>query len=93
MANKTMIAILGASMMHNNNIEYPLSHFNSVTIFPSKNEHFARVIPDYEKYLTEYGKESFCGITYEDFFDILGEHYTSNDFLQWVSYLKSRYIF
>jgi len=89
--------ILGASMLNNENIKYPLCHFNSVLLYPSKNEHFVHVIvrakPKYEDFLTEYGKESFCGITYEDFFDILSVHYTSADFPQWISYLKSRYIF
>lgn len=85
--------ILGASMMDNNNIEYPLYRFNSVTIFPSKNEHFAHVIPDYEALLTEYGKKSFKGVTYEDFFDILDKYYITNGFSQWISYLRSRYLF
>ncbi len=89
--------ILGASMINNENIKYPLGHFNSILLYPSKNEHFVRVIerakPKYEDFLTEYGKESFCGITYEDFFDILGKYYISNDFLQWVSYLRLRYVF
>lgn len=84
--------ILGASMLMNDNIECPLCHFNSVTIFPSQNKHFMKVIPEYEQLLSEYGKSSFCGITYEEFFDILDKHYTTEEFKDWINYLRKRYL-
>ncbi len=84
--------ILGASMINNANIEYDLKHFNSVTIYPSFNTHFEKVIPQYEKMLSEYGKKTFCGITYENFFNILASYYDSTDFIYWQIYLHLRYI-
>lgn len=85
--------ILGASMLKNNNIEDPLSHFNSITIFPSGNTHFIRVIPEYEKMLSEKGRNSFCGVTYESFFGILDKYYTTTDFILWILHLRLRYLF
>jgi hypothetical protein len=85
--------ILGASMLNNDKIEYPLDHFNSVTIFPSQNKHFMKVIPEYEQLLSESGKKSFRGITYENFFKILEEYYTTKEFKNWINYLRERYIF
>lgn len=84
--------ILGASMKNNSNIEYDLKHFNSVTIYPSFNTHFERVIPQYEKMLSVYGKKTFRGITYENFFNILASYYDSIDFIDWQIYLHMRYI-
>ena len=84
--------ILGASMKNNSNIEYDLKHFNSVTIYPSFNTHFVKIIPQYKEMLSEYGKKTFCGMTYEDFFKILASYYDSNDFIYWHLYLNLRYI-
>ena len=85
--------ILGASMLNNEKIEYPLCHFHSVTIFPSQNKHFVKVMPEYEQLLSEYGKKSFRGVTYEDFFKILDEHYTTKESKDWINYLRKRYLF
>jgi hypothetical protein len=85
--------ILGASMLNNDNIEYPLRHFYSATIFPSQNKHFMKAIPEYVQLLSEYGKSSFCGITYEDFFTLLDKHFTTEDFKDWINYLRKRYLF
>ena len=85
--------ILGASMLRNEKIEYPLHHFHSITIFPSRNDHFRKVIPEYEQLLSEYGKQSFRGITYEDFFKILDEYYISKESKDWINYLRKRYLF
>ena len=79
-------------MINNANIEYDLKHFNSVTIYPSFNTHFEKVIPQYEKMLSEYGKKTFRGITYEIFFNILASYYDSTDFIYWQIYLHLRYI-
>ena len=84
--------ILGASMIDNSDIEYDLKHFNSVTIYPGFNTHFENIIPQYEKMLSEYGKKTFRGITYEEFFNILASYYDSNDFTDWHRYLCLRYI-
>lgn len=85
--------ILGAAMLNNENILYPLKHFCSIIIFPSQNKHFTNAIPEYEEFLTEYGKKSFHGITYEKFFEILGEEYSSEKCKDWIKYLTKRYIF
>lgn len=84
--------ILGSSMINNSNIEYNLKHFNSVTIYPSFNTHFTKIIPQYEMMLSKYGQKTFRGITYETFFDILASHYDSVDFIHWNLYLHLRYI-
>lgn len=84
--------ILGASMINNTDIEYDLKHFNSVTIYPSFNTHFAKVISLYEKMLSVYGQNTFRGITYETFFDILASHYDSVNYIYWIIYLHLRYI-
>lgn len=85
--------ILGASMLENKKIEYPLFHFNSVTIYTEGNTHFAKVIPQYEEMLSDNGKNSFCGITYENFFHILGKYYfdLSRKLRYWILYLQLRY--
>lgn len=85
--------ILGASMLNNDKIDYPLRHFHSITIFPSQNNHFMKVIPEYEQLLSEYGKRSFRGVTYEDFFKILDEYYTTKESKDWINYLRKRYLF
>lgn len=85
--------ILGASMLNNEKIEYPLHHFHSVTIFPNQNDHFRKVIPEYEQLLSEYGKKSFRGITYEDFFSILDKYFITKESKDWINYLRKRYLF
>jgi hypothetical protein len=52
-----------------------------------------KVIPEYKSLLSEYGKSSFSGITYEDFFDIIDKYYTTKEFKDWIIYLRKRYLF
>lgn len=84
--------ILGASMLGNGSIKYNLKHFFSITIYPQANTHFFKCIPLYEKMLTDYGKSTFKGITYEEFFDIMDKHFVSKEEKQWINYLIIRYL-
>ena len=49
-------------------------------------------IAAYEELLTDKGKSTFHGITYECFFNILRDHYQSARNISWLDYLDTRYI-
>lgn len=72
--------------------------FDSLTLYPSGNTHFHSydnhigAIEAYGELLTDKGKETFHGITYESFFEILRTHYKSERHRVWQEYLETRYI-
>lgn len=81
--------ILGGSMVMNK----MLDGFLSITLYPSGNPHFAKVLPEYREFLTEYGNATFGYITFEELFDLLETNYKGAKFQNWVKYLKERYPF
>ena len=86
--------ILGLAMLQQGRADY----FDSLTLYPSGNHHFHSsgshmgTIAAYEELLTDKGKNTFHGITYECFFNILREHYKSTRNISWLDYLDTRYI-
>ena len=86
--------ILGLAMLQQGKADY----FDSLTLYPSGNAHFHSfgshigTIEAYEELLTDKGKNTFHGVTYEDFFNILSKHYKSARHISWLDYLDTRYI-
>ncbi len=86
--------ILGLAMLQQGMTDY----FDSLTLYPSGNVHFhssdghVGVIESYEELMTDKGKDTFHAITYEDFFNVLKEHYSSSRNRVWLDYLETRYI-
>ena len=86
--------ILGLAMLQQGKADY----FDSLTLYPSGNHHFHSsgshmgTIAAYEELLTDKGKSTFHGITYECFFNILREHYKSARNISWLDYLETRYL-
>ena len=86
--------ILGLAMLQQGKADY----FDSLTLYPSGNHHFHSsgshigTIAAYEELLTDKGKSTFHGITYECFFNILREHYQSARNISWLDYLETRYL-
>ena len=86
--------ILGLAMLQQGKADY----FDSLTLYPSGNLHFHSsgnhigTIAAYEELLTDKGKSTFHGITYECFFNILREHYQSARNISWLDYLETRYL-
>ena len=82
--------ILGASMVQNKMVE----KFHSLTIYPKGNPHFGKVLPTYEKLLTDKGRATFGYATIESLIDLLAKHFPqANDFQNWIHYLRVRYPF
>lgn len=86
--------ILGLAMLQQDKADY----FDSLTLYPASNLHFHSsgnhmgTIAAYEELLTDKGKSTFHGITYECFFNILRDHYQSARNISWLDYLDTRYI-
>jgi hypothetical protein len=86
--------ILGLAMLQQGKADY----FDSLTLYPSGNAYFHSsgnhmgTIAAYEELLTDKGKSTFHGITYECFFNILRDHYQSARNISWLDYLDTRYI-
>ena len=71
-----------------------LDIFHHIHLYPQGNTHFEKLaIPQYTKLLTEKGKESFIGLTYENLFRLMGKYFTSSQEIDWIEYLKRRYLF
>jgi hypothetical protein len=82
--------ILGAAMI----IEGDLDIFHCIHLYPKKNTHFEEIaIPLYIKLLTQKGKDSFIGLTYEDLFCLMGKYFNSSQESGWIEYLNKRYLF
>ena len=86
--------ILGLAMLQQGKTDY----FDSLTLYPAGNLHFhssgshTGTITAYEELLTDKGRETFHGITYEAFLNILRKHYKSPRNLSWLHYLETRYV-
>ena len=89
--------ILGLAMLQQGKAD-SFDYFDSLTLYPSGNAHFHSsgnhmgTIAAYEELLTDKGKSTFHGITYECFFNILRDHYQSARNISWLDYLDTRYI-
>ena len=89
--------ILGLAMLQQDKAD-SFDYFDSLTLYPSGNAHFHSsgnhmgTIAAYEELLTDKGKSTFHGITYECFFNILRDHYQSARNISWLDYLDTRYI-
>lgn len=82
--------ILGAAMIEDGDLDV----FHCIHLYPRGNTHFEDVaIPKYTTLLTEKGKKSFIGLTYENLFRLMGKYFTSPQETDWVEYLKRRYLF
>jgi hypothetical protein len=65
--------------------------FTSVTFFPKGNAHFSKISSEYMDMLV--GNElKFLPITYEDFLNACQRHCPDSDYLDWLNYLRARYI-
>lgn len=82
--------LLGATMVMNGQI----GRFHSITLYPNGNTHFKKVLPEYEKLLSEYGKSTFGYITIEKLILLISKHFEMNEKnRRWVDYLNTRYPF
>lgn len=84
--------LLGASMILNDQ----LSEFTSLTVYPEGNDHFQKVLPDYEEnILTDKGRDTFKYKSYEVLFSLMEESFNPMlipNLKDWISYLRQRYI-
>lgn len=82
--------LLGLAMLKNNQID----DFTHIHLYPKENGHFEKILPIYEQQLlTDKGRQSFQAVTFEDFFAELEKAFTDERFVQWVKYLRDRYLF
>lgn len=81
--------ILGESILLADNKKF--QHFTSLTLFPADNSHFIKTSKEYVDLLNN-NDNKFIALTYEDFFNLLGEHCPNSDYKIWLEYLKTRYI-
>lgn len=84
--------LLGESMTRKNHADSKYEYFTSILLYPSSNEHFQTVIPEYKSLLLPGHEQSFHGITYEDFIRSGRQHTEDAEFLRWLQYLEDRYI-
>jgi hypothetical protein len=68
------------------------AEFKSVTLFPKGNEHFRKALEGYGALLNAKGKASTRVLTYEEYFECLGECAKSERQGQWAKYLSERYL-
>ena len=82
--------ILGYSMIHKGDIEL----FHHIHLYPKGNRHFGELaIPEYKRLLSDSGKSSFIDLTYEELFQMMEEHFQSEEQKKWIDYLNKRYLF
>jgi len=81
--------LLGESILLHTETKF--KHFISLLFYPSGNKHFAKVIPEYKSLLAPVNRNKLLGITFESYFDILSQFTLSNEYANWLQYLKSRY--
>ena len=66
-----------------------LDRFISVTIFPSGNEHISHALSRYQTLLTDEGKPSLQGCTFEQYIDFLEG---DTEIERWKAFLQNRYL-
>ena len=84
--------LLGESLTRKNHPDARYEYFTSIILYPEGNDHFRKLIPEYQSFLTKGHESSFKGITYEDFISTGRELTDDVDFLRWLQYLEDRYI-
>jgi len=77
--------LLGLSMVEHGDID----EFYSVTLFPSGNDHFHMVLPQYISQLTDDAQSHVFGCTFEKFISAIGG---TRDFEEWKEWLERRYV-
>lgn len=81
--------ILGYAMVNNGDIVY----FHHIHLYPEGNRHFGeKALPAYKSLLSNKGKFSFIGLTYEDLFDKMASFFVLDTHRSWIDYLRSRYL-
>lgn len=83
--------MLGMSMVQHSDIR----HFLSVHLYPSGNKHYEKVLPEYERLLTEKGQSTFLPLTYERLFEAMGHYvfFSCEEDSKWKEYLRDRYLY
>ena len=83
--------MLGMSMLQHSDIQ----HFLSVHLYPSGNKHYEKVLPEYERLLTEKGRSTFLPLTYERLFEAMGHYvfFSCEEDRKWKEYLRDRYLY
>jgi hypothetical protein len=84
--------LLGESITQKNHPDSKYEYFTSIILYPSGNEHFKTVIPEYKALLLPGHEMSFTGITYEEFIRAGRELTEDTEFIRWLQYLEDRYI-
>lgn len=84
--------LLGESMTRRNHPDSKYEYYSSIILYPSGNDHFQTIIPEYKSFLLPGNELSFLGITYEDFIKAARELTDDGEFLRWLQYLEDRYI-
>ena len=77
--------LLGLSMVEHGDID----EFYSVTLYPSGNEHFRMVLPQYISQLANDAKSYVFGCTFEKFISAIGG---TPDIEEWREWLERRYV-
>lgn len=77
--------LLGLAMIQQGD----LHQFFSITLYPTGNTHFEKVIPQYKATLNEKYRPYVRGCTYEKFIDLING---DEDILHWKKYLVDRYL-
>lgn len=81
--------ILGASVV----LHGEIGHFLMVHLYPSFNEHFQKVLPRYQAFLTSFGQKSFFPLTFEHLFQVMRASFQGEEDNKWINYLVDRYLF
>ena len=66
-----------------------IADFTSVILYPSRNPHFQKVIPEYQALLRDDQRGQVLGCTYEDFIAAIGG---DTEVEAWKKYLADRYL-
>lgn len=82
--------LLGESMLIHPAMDF--KHFISIILYPEGNAHFNDVIPEYKALLLPSQKHKLQGITFENFCNTLSLFAKDKTVIDWIEYLKSRYI-
>ena len=69
--------------------ENKLDDFYSIILYPSGNQHFNKVIREYQSFLKEPSRQKVFGCTYEKFIQAIEG---DEEILRWKQYLTDRYI-
>ncbi len=82
--------LLGLSMCQlSPDNENKLDDFYSIILYPSGNQHFNKVIREYQNFLKEHSQQKVFGCTYEKFIQAIEGN---EEILRWKQYLTDRYI-